>query len=135
MSLRFKLWIVSQGLLLITACIIQFTFHREIQVGPILGTERRDYFDIISNVEPEIPKKFVELNMSDELFDARVDMSSDEVLERNLVAHRRAVRQEDGLRTALRGGIIVNILYFFIFHALYYYFRRVLKRERVVINS
>ena len=68
MSLKFKLWIVSQGLLLITACIIQFTFHREIQVGPILGTERRDYFDIISNVEPEIPKKFPQKAISPKTF-------------------------------------------------------------------
>ena len=47
MKLRTKLWMVSQGLLIVTACIIQFTFYREIQVGPILGTPTRPYWDII----------------------------------------------------------------------------------------
>ena len=109
MKLRTKLWMVSQGLLIVTACIIQFTFYREIQVGPILGTPTRPYWDIIHKKEPFIPKYFIDQNVSIELYDARQKMSSDQVLERNLVAHRRAVRQEDGIRTALSGGIIVNV--------------------------
>ncbi len=130
MKLRTKLWIVSQGLLIFTACVIQFTFHREIQVGPILGTSTRDYWDIILNVEPEIPKRILDLNISREFYDARMKMSSDEVLQRNLVAHRRAVRQEDGIRTALLGGVLVNILYFVIFHILYIYFKKILKNTK-----
>jgi hypothetical protein len=127
MKLRTKLWLVSQGLLVITACIIQFTFYREIQVGPILGTPTRPYWEIIQDVEPVIPKHFIEQNLPIELYDARQKMSSDQVLERNLVAHRRAYRQEDGIRTAFAGGIIVNVLYFFVFHLLYLYFRKVIK--------
>ena len=127
MKLRTKLWIVSQGMLIITACIIQFTFYREIQVGPILGTPTRAYWDIIQNIEPEIPLHFIKEKINVELYDAREKMSSDQVLERNLVAHRRAVRQEDGLRMALGGGIIVNIIYFFVFHILYFYFRKIVR--------
>ena len=98
MKLRTKAWLVSQGLLVITACIIQFTFHREIKVGPLLNTPTRDYWDIIKNVEPEVPQKLIDLKLPPEFYDARLAMSSDQVLARNLVAHRRAVRQEDGIR-------------------------------------
>ena len=129
MKLRTKLWMVSQGLLIVTACIIQFTFYREIQVGPILGTPTRPYWDIIQKKEPVIPSHFIDQNVSVELYDARQKMSSNQVLDRNLVAHRRAARQEDGIRTALSGGIIVNILYLFIFHILYFYFKRTLARS------
>ena len=123
MNLRTKAWLVSQGMLVLTACIIQFTFHREIQVGPILGTPTREYWDIINRVEPVIPRQFIEDNVPPELYDARLPMTSEEVLSRNLVAHRRAVRQEDGIRTALMGGVIVNILYFFAFHLLFFLFQ------------
>jgi hypothetical protein len=129
MKLRTKLWMVSQGLLIVTACIIQFTFYREIQVGPILETPTRPYWDIIRKKEPAIPSHFIDQNISVELYDARQKMSSNQVLERNLVAHRRAVRQEEGIRTALSGGIIVNVLYLFIFHILYFYFRRALAKS------
>ena len=129
MKLRTKLWMVSQGLLIVTACIIQFTFYREIQVGPILETPTRPYWDIIQKKEPAIPIHFIDQNISVELYDARQKMSSNQVLERNLVAHRRAVRQEEGIRTALSGGIIVNVLYLFIFHILYFYFRRTLAKS------
>ena len=124
MKLRTKAWLVSQGLLIVTAIIIQFTFHREIQVGPILSTPTRDYWDIILQEEPEIPSSFIDQNISAEFYDARLDMTSDQVLARNLVAHRRAVRQEKGIRVALIGGFIVNILYFFVFHFLYFYFKK-----------
>ncbi|MBT7650912.1 MAG: hypothetical protein HN553_08060 [Opitutae bacterium] len=129
MKLRTKLWMVSQGLLIVTACIIQFTFYREIQVGPILETPTRPYWDIIQKKEPAIPSHFIDQNISVELYDARQKMSSNQVLERNLLAHRRAVRQEEGIRTALSGGIIVNVLYLFIFHILYFYFRRTLAKS------
>ena len=130
MTFRIKAWLVSQGLLIITACIIQFTFHREIQLGPILGTPTRDYWDIINNVEPEIPQSFLDQNVSAELYDARLVLTSDQILSRNLVGHRRAVRQEEGIRTALNGGIIVNVLYFFVFHLLFSYFTRILLKKK-----
>jgi hypothetical protein len=130
MTFRIKAWLVSQGLLIITACIIQFTFHREIQLGPILGTPTRDYWDIINNVEPEIPQSVLEQNLSAEFYDARLILTSDQILSRNLVGHRRAVRQEEGIRTALSGGIIVNVLYFFVFHLLFSYFNRILLKKK-----
>ena len=135
MKLRTKAWLVSQGLLIITAVIIQFTFHREIQVGPILSTPTRDYWDIILKVKPEIPAVFFDRNISAEFYDARLAMTSDQVLSRNLVAHRRAVRQEEGIRVALMGGIIVNILYFFAFHILYFYFKRTLSKKTTRITK
>ncbi len=129
MHLRTKAWLVSQGLLMITAFIIQFTFHREIQVGPILNTPTRDYWDIINRVEPKIPPQFIEQGLEPEFYDARLPMTPEEVLSRNLVAHRRAVRQEDGIRTALTGCIAVNILYFFGFHLIYLYIKRTLRNS------
>lgn len=66
------------------------------------------------------------------MYDARVEMTSEQVLARNLVAHRRAVKQESGIRVALVGGIIVNILYFLGFHILYFYFRRTLARQKSI---
>ena len=132
MKFRTKAWLVSQGLLVVTALIIQFTFHREIQVGPILKTPTRPYWDIILKVEPKIPQEFIDQNIDPGLYDARVEMTSEQVLARNLVAHRRAVRQESGIRVALVGGVIVNILYFFGFHILYFYFRRALARKKSI---
>ena len=129
MKLRTKVWLVSQGLLIVTACIIQFTFHREIQVGPILNTPTRDYWDIINRVPPTIPQLLLEQGVPPEFYDARTPMSSDDVLKRNLVAHRRAVRQEEGLRTAFAGGVIVNIIYFILFHFIYFYLRKTLQNS------
>ena len=59
MKLRTKTWLVSQGLLVLTACIIQVTFYKAIRVGPVLGIPKRPYWDVISGVEPEIPAKFL----------------------------------------------------------------------------
>lgn len=129
MKLRTKAWLVSQGLLIVTACIIQFTFHREIQVGPILNTPTRGYWDIINRVPPTIPQLLVEQGIPAEFYDARMPMSSDDVLKRNLVAHRRAVRQEEGLRTAFAGGVIVNVIYFILFHLIYFYLRKTLQNS------
>jgi hypothetical protein len=131
MKLRTKAWLVSQGLLIVTAIIIQFTFHREIQVGPILGTPTRDYWDIILKEEPVIPPSLIDQNISAKFYDARLEMTSEQVLARNLVAHRRAVRQEKGIRVALTGGFIVNILYFFAFHLLYFYFKRSVVQKNI----
>ena len=57
--LKWKLWLVSQGLLVITVVIIQTVFHRAIEVGPILGMPKRSYSEIIFNVPVEIPEKFL----------------------------------------------------------------------------
>ena len=115
---------VSQGLLVITVVIIQTVFHRAIEVGPILGMSKRPYFEIIFKVPAAIPEKF-ELNRVDpKIWDARLAMTKEESVRRNLSRYRLAYRQEEGLRTAFYGGIVVNVLYFFAFHLGYAYFRR-----------
>ena len=60
MKLKTRAWLVSQGLLVVTAIIIQLTFYREIKVGPMLGMPKRDYWDIIKNVEPSVPQYAIE---------------------------------------------------------------------------
>ena len=124
MSLKWKIWLVSQGLLVITALIIQVVFHREIQVGPILGTEKRDYWDVIGKSEPPIPPKYMSRKADPKLYDARLPMTDAEALRRGLGKHRLAYRQEEGLRTAFAGAIVVNALYFLAFHLGFAYFRR-----------
>ena len=37
----------SQGLLVLTAVLIQLTFYREIKLGPLLGMTKRPYWEII----------------------------------------------------------------------------------------
>ena len=127
MKLRTKLWIVSQGMLIITACIIQFTFYREIQVGPILGTPTRAYWDIIQNIEPEIPLHFIKEKINVELYDAR---------EKNVFrsgARKKFSSSQEGSKT---GGRIKNGSWrwnyceynlFFVFHILYFYFRKIVR--------
>ena len=68
MSLRIKAWLVSQGLLLVTATLIQLTFYREIKVGPILGMEKRPYVDIILGKEPTIPDFVLDKNLPPKLY-------------------------------------------------------------------
>ena len=122
MSLRIKAWLVSQGLLLVTATLIQLTFYREIKVGPILGMEKRPYVDIILGKEPSIPDFVLDKNLPPKLYDGRLALSDDEVRKANLGAYRMASRQEEGLRVALWGGLIVNLLYLFAYHLLFRYF-------------
>ena len=124
MSLKWKIWIVSQGLLVITACIIQVVFHREILVGPLLGTEKRQYWEVIGGTEPPIPPAYQAKEADPKLYDARLPMTEAEALGRGLSRHRLAYRQEEGLRTAFMGAIVVNVLYFLVFHIGYAYFRR-----------
>ena len=122
--LKWKLWLVSQGLLVITVVIIQTVFHRAIEVGPILGMPKRSYSEIIFKVPVAIPEKF-ELNRVDpKIWDARLPMTKEESSKRGLSRYRLAYRQEEGLRTAFYGGIVVNVLYFLAFHLGYAYFRR-----------
>lgn len=130
MKLKTKAWLVSQGLLLMTALIIQLTFYRAIKVGPILGMPKRAYADIISGVEPTIPESILAQNLPAEAYDARLPLSKDQIRKSNLAAYRRAAQQEHGLRTAFIGGIIVNILYFLAYHILYLYFSKTIQRHR-----
>ena len=115
---------MSQGLLVITVVIIQTVFHRAIEVGPILGMPKRSYSEIIFNVPVEIPEKFLNNKADPKIWDARLPMTKKESIRRNLSRYRLAYRQEEGLRTAFYGGIVVNVLYFFAFHLGYAYFRR-----------
>ena len=135
MSLRIKAWLVSQGLLLVTATLIQLTFYREIKVGPILGMEKRPYVDIILGKEPTIPDFVLDKNLPPKLYDGRLALSDDEVRKANLGAYRMASRQEEGLRVALWGGLIVNLLYLLAYHLLFSLFlpcrRRGLKKREV----
>ena len=133
MKLRTKIWLASQGILLLTACIIQLTFYRGIRVGPILGTLKRAYWEIISDTEPVIPKDILSLKVGAELYDGRVPVRSGQVDAINMSACRLAARQEEGLRVAFVGGIVVNLIYVVGFYGLLAYFkksvRNIQKRE------
>ena len=124
MNLKWKLWLVSQGLLVLTVVIIQTVFHRTIEVGPILGMPKRSYSEIIFKVPVVIPEKFIKTQADPKIWDARLPMTKEESVRRSLSRYRLAYRQEGGLRTAFYGGIVVNVLYFFAFHLGYAYFRR-----------
>ena len=124
MKLKTKAWLVSQGLLIATALIIQLTFYREIKVGPMLGMPKRNYWDIINNVEPRVPQYAIENNLEPKLYDARLPLTQNEIEKANLGAYRKAYRQEEGIRMAFKGGIVVNIIYFVMFHFLVRYFSR-----------
>ena len=130
MKLKTKMWLVSQGLLLVTAIIIQLTFYGGIKVGPILGMAKRPYLDIIQAVEPVVPNSILAQNLPPEAYDARIPMSREQVVKSNLGAYRKAAQQEHGLRTALFGGILVNILYFIAYHILFIFFTRSIERHK-----
>jgi len=125
MKFRTKMWLVSQCVLIVTACIIQLTFYHEIQYGPIKGMAKRPYWEIIKGVDPVLPEST--LGLQPELYDARLPMNDDEAKRRNLSGYRLAARQEDGLRVALVGGFVVNLLYFVLFHVLFSYFTNALQ--------
>ena len=72
MKLKTKIWLVSQGLLILTACIIQLTFYHEIKYGPILGMAKRPYWQIISDAEPTIPPEILAQGIGPELYDGRL---------------------------------------------------------------
>lgn len=130
MSLKWKIWAVTQGLLVVTAVIIQVVFHREIRFGPLLGTPKRPYAEVILNVEPQTPPKFLSEGVDPKLYDARLPMTKKEAVSRGLAGHRLGYRQEQGLRVAFWGGIIVNVLYFLAFHLGCFYFGREVARGR-----
>ena len=130
MKLKTKAWLVSQGLLIATALIIQLTFYREIKVGPMLGMPKRNYWDIINNVEPSVPQYAIENSLEPKLYDARLPLTQNEIEKANLGAYRKAYRQEEGLRMALKGGLIVNTIYLFAFHIIYFLISRSLRKNQ-----
>jgi len=130
MKLKTKAWLVSQGLLIATAIIIQLTFYREIKVGPMLGMPKRNYWDIINNVEPSVPQYAIENNLEPKLYDARLPLTQNEIEKANLGAYRKAYRQEEGLRMALKGGLVVNTIYLFAFHIIYFLISRSLRKNQ-----
>ena len=130
MKLKTKAWLVSQGLLIATAVIIQLTFYKEIKVGPMLGMPKRNYWDIINNVEPSVPQYAIENNLEPKLYDARLPLTQNEIEKANLGAYRKAYRQEEGLRMALKGGLVVNTIYLFAFHIIYFLISRSLRKNQ-----
>ena len=130
MKLKTKAWLVSQGLLIATAFIIQLTFYREIKVGPMLGMPKRNYWDIINNVEPSVPQYAIENSLEPKLYDARLPLTQNEIEKANLGVYRKAYRQEEGLRMALKGGLVVNTIYLFAFHIIYFLISRSLRKNQ-----
>ena len=127
MNIKTKAWMASQGLLILTAVLIQLTFYREIKLGPLLGMTKRPYWEIISDRPPAIPEFVREKGLPPNLWDARLPLSEDEIRKAKLAGHRRAHRRECGLRTAFYGGWLVNGLYFVVFHTLWWYFAKQIK--------
>jgi len=130
MKLKTKAWLVSQGLLVLTAVLIQLTFYREIKLGPLLGMTKRPYWEIIMDRPPAIPDFVREKQLPPRLWDARLPLSLDEIRAAKLAGHKRAHRREGGLRTAFYGAFLVNGLYFIIFHALCWYISRQITPRR-----
>ena len=130
MNLRTKIWLVSQGMLLLTAFIIQITFYRGIEVGPILGTPKRPYWEIISGTEPVIPEDILSMGVDPEFYDDRIPVKPGQIESLNLRKNRLSARQEQGLRMALFGGLIVNLIYFFAFHILVRYFQKTIRNAQ-----
>jgi hypothetical protein len=135
MKIKTKAWLVSQGILVITALLIQITFYREIQLGPLLGMTKRPYWDIIYDRPPDIPDFIREKGLPPHLWDARLPLSVTEIRAAKLAGHQRAHRREEGLRTAFQGGLLVNGLYLVIFQALWWYIpRQVRPKEKRALN-
>ena len=130
MKLRTKIWLVSQGMLILTACIIQLTFYKSIRVGSILGTPKRAYWEIISGTEPVIPEDILSQNLDPELYDGRLPLKDGQVEAINLSVYRLAARQEEGLRLAFIGGLFVNLIYLVAFHGLLAYFEKTLRNAK-----
>ena len=97
----------------------------------MLGMPKREYWDIIYNVEPVIPKFAIENDLDPEMYDARLPLTQHEIQKANLGAYRRAYRQEEGLRMAFKGGFVVNLIYLILFHFLVTYFARSIARAKV----
>ena len=130
MKLRTKIWLVSQGMLILTACIIQLTFYKGIKVGPILGMSKRAYWEIISRTEPVIPENILSQDVDPELYDGRLPLKDGQVEAINLSVYRLAARQEEGLRVAFIGGLFVNLIYVVTFHCLFIYFEKTIRNAK-----
>ena len=128
MKIKTKAWLVSQGLLILTAVLIQLTFYREIKLGPLLGMTKRPYWEIIYDHPPDIPDFIREKGLPPKLWDARLPLSLDEIRAAKLAGHQRAHRRESGLRLTFYGGLIVNFLYFIGFHIICYQVSKALAR-------
>ncbi|MBP51956.1 MAG: hypothetical protein CMI27_02305 [Opitutae bacterium] len=130
MKMKTKAWLISQGLLLFTAFIIQITFYRGIKVGPILGMPKREYSEIILGIEPVIPDSILSQNLPPEAYDARLYLTPEQIKKANLGAYRKAAQQEEGLRTAFKGGLLVNIIYLVAFQVLFSFFEKEIQKGR-----
>ena len=64
------------------------------------------------------------------MYDARLSLTQEEIQSANLGAYRKAYRQEEGLRMALKGGFVVNIIYFLAYHLLVLYFTRSIAKSK-----
>ena len=84
MKIKTKAWMASQGLLILTAVLIQLTFYREIKLGPLLGMTKRPYWEIISDRPPAIPEFVREKGLPPNLWDARLPLSGMKSGKRNL---------------------------------------------------
>ena len=118
MKLKTKVWLVSQSLLVLTAIIIQLTFYGEMKLGPLLGMPKRDYWDIIRNLEPEVPKYVLEKNLPPKMYDARLPSLSKRDKRCQSGSLPGSLQTEVGLRMAFKGGFVVNIIYLLGFHLL-----------------
>ena len=130
MRIKTKAWIVSQGILVLTAVLIQLTFYREIKLGPLLGMTKRPYWEIIYDRPPDIPDFVREKSLPPKMWDARLPLSESEIRAAKLAGHRRAHRREEGLRTAFWGGWLVNGLYLILFHSLCWYIPRQVRPQQ-----
>jgi len=135
MKIKTKAWLVSQGILILTAVLIQLTFYHEIKLGPLLGMTKRPYWEIITDQPPEIPDFIREKSLPPKFWDARLPLREEELRVAKLMGHRQAYRQEEGLRMAYYGGILVNSLYLFAFHVLSWTIGRAIKRGRIASPS
>ena len=133
MKLKTKAWLVSQGLLIATALIIQLTFYREIKVGPMLGMPKRNYWDIINNVEPSVPQYAIENSLEPKLYDARLPLTQNEI-EKRISVLSESLSSGRGLRMALKGGLVVNTIYLFAFHIIYFLISRSLRKSIIKVR-
>ena len=78
-------------------------------MGPVLGMAKRPYVEIIKGVDLVIPESILSQNLPPEAYDGRLPLSQVQIQKSNLAAYRRAAQQEEGLRTAFIGGMVVNV--------------------------
>ena len=99
----------------------------------MLGMPKRGYWNIIKNVEPSVLSMRLKTILNAVVW-RTTSLTQNEIEKANLGAYRKAYRQEAGLRMALKGGMVVNILYFIIYHLLFRYFSRQLNKVSWTIS-